>query len=89
MRTCDRRAISGVVIATSLERPGLPRGVAFEQQMARPVPGFPDFDMTPYPAKAAPGNHVSVQPETSQPLRCAYCEHAPDIVRTFPQERIA
>ncbi len=42
------RAISGVVLATSLERPDLLRTVAFEDQMVRLILGFISFDVLPY-----------------------------------------
>lgn len=51
------RAISGVVLATSLERPDLLRTLAFEDQMVRLILGFIAFDVPPYdPARdpAAP-----------------------------------
>jgi AcrR family transcriptional regulator len=41
------RAISGVVLATSLERPELLRTAAFEDQMVRLILGFIAFDVPP------------------------------------------
>ncbi|CAG4889325.1 TetR/AcrR family transcriptional regulator [Paraburkholderia saeva] len=53
------RAISGVILATALERPDLLRSVAFEDQMVRLILGFLNFDMTPFLLNAAPGNAVA------------------------------
>jgi AcrR family transcriptional regulator len=56
------RAISGVVLATSLERPELLRTPAFEDQMVRLILGFIAFNVTPYdPAEdaAAPDEPAS------------------------------
>ncbi len=53
------RAISGVLLATALERPEMLRSVAFEDQMVRMILGFLNFDMTPFVMHAAPGNVIA------------------------------
>jgi AcrR family transcriptional regulator len=55
------RAISGVVLATSLERPEWLRTAAFEDQMVRLILGFIAFDVPPRDEEADADSGVSAQ----------------------------
>jgi len=60
------RAISGVVLATSLERPEWLGSIAFEDQMVRLILGFIAFDVPPHGADGDSERHEPGE-ETDKP----------------------